>query len=78
MQLLDHVSISVHSIDAVRCFYESTMSALGVTEVFDQSGAIGFGNRFTPLQTIHTCKPTKGKAASTVGEAIAQSTGSHS
>jgi catechol 2,3-dioxygenase-like lactoylglutathione lyase family enzyme len=54
MQLLDHVSISVHSIDAVRSFYESTMSALGAAKVFDQSGAIGFGARCTPLETMHT------------------------
>lgn len=54
MQLLDHASISVHSIDAVRSFYESIMSALGATKVFDQSGAIGFGARCTPLETMHT------------------------
>lgn len=40
---LDHVSLSVPSIDAARAFYDGVMAALGVAKVYDRADALGYG-----------------------------------
>src|SRR5712691_6567543 len=54
MQLLDHVSITVRSLGAVKPFYLAVMSALGARVAYDRSDAIGFGERNRPHDDIHT------------------------
>ncbi|CAB3797785.1 VOC family protein [Pararobbsia alpina] len=55
MQLLDHVSIGVPNLDAVRPFYDSIMKALGATKVYDRPNALGYGERCTSGNTESTC-----------------------
>lgn len=55
MQLLDHVSIGVSDIEAARPFYDSIMSALGATKVYDRPDALGYGERCTADDTVSTC-----------------------
>ena len=45
MQLLDHVSITVHDLDAARPFYDAAMQALGAAKVYDRPDALGYGER---------------------------------
>ena len=54
MYLLDHVSISVPSIDVARVFYDAVMDALGVAKVYDRPGALGYGVRCTAVEPMHT------------------------
>jgi len=55
MQLLDHVSIGVPDLEAARPFYDSIMTALGATKVYDRSNALGYGERCTAVDTESTC-----------------------
>lgn len=55
MQLLDHVSIGVPSLDAARPFYDAIMKALGATKVYDRPDALGYGERCTSGDTASTC-----------------------
>jgi len=54
MQLLDHVSITVPDLAAVRPFYRAVMAALGAAEAYDRPDAIGFGERNRPHDDAHT------------------------
>jgi len=54
MQLLDHVSITVRDLGAVRSFYLAVMSALGAQVAYDRTDAMGFGERNRPHDDIHT------------------------
>jgi catechol 2,3-dioxygenase-like lactoylglutathione lyase family enzyme len=54
MQLLDHVSITVRSLERVKPFYLGIMSALGAIVVYDRDDAIGFGQRNRPDSDGHT------------------------
>lgn len=54
MHLLDHVSISVPDLDAARVFYDAVMSALGAAKVYDRPGALGYGQRCTAAEPMHT------------------------
>ncbi|WP_233828759.1 VOC family protein [Paraburkholderia sp. ZP32-5] len=54
MQLLDHVSIGVPDIQAARPFYDSIMTALGATKVYDHADALGYGERCTADDTAST------------------------
>ncbi|MQR01066.1 VOC family protein [Glaciimonas soli] len=55
MQLLDHVSISVPDLDAVRSFYDAIMATLGAEKVYDLAGdAIGYGARCSAGEEQHT------------------------
>lgn len=55
MQLLDHVSIGVPDLQAARPFYDSIMTALGATKVYDRPDALGYGVRCTADDTVSTC-----------------------
>lgn len=48
MQLLDHVSITVKNLAQAKPFYKAVMSALGATIAYENSDAIGFGERNSP------------------------------
>jgi|SRR5680860_226185 len=54
MQLLDHVSITIHNMQCVRPFYLAVMAALGARVAYDRSDAIGFGERNGPRDDSHT------------------------
>lgn len=54
MKLLDHVSIAVSDLDAVREFYKAIMSALTVEQVFDEEDVLGFGERSGPGNDEHS------------------------
>jgi catechol 2,3-dioxygenase-like lactoylglutathione lyase family enzyme len=54
MQLLDHASISVPDLDAVRAFYDAIMAALGAVKVYDEARALGYGERCTLNDTGST------------------------
>jgi catechol 2,3-dioxygenase-like lactoylglutathione lyase family enzyme len=54
MQLLDHVSITVRNLSAVKPFYLAVMSALGAAAAYDRADAIGFGERNRPDDDVHT------------------------
>ena len=54
MQLLDHVSITVRTLSAVKPFYLAAMSALGATAAYNRVDAIGFGERNRPHDDVHT------------------------
>lgn len=45
MQLIDHVSITVRSLERVKPFYRAIMSTLGATMEYERLDAIGFGDR---------------------------------
>ncbi|WP_374304014.1 VOC family protein [Ferrovibrio sp.] len=46
--MLDHVSITVPDIAAVRSFYDAVMQALGYPCVYVKDGAVGYGLRARP------------------------------
>ena len=54
MQLLDHVSITVHSLERVKAFYLGIMSALGAIVAYERADAMGFGERNRPDSDGHT------------------------
>jgi catechol 2,3-dioxygenase-like lactoylglutathione lyase family enzyme len=54
MQLLDHVSITVRSLERVKPFYLGIMSALGAIVAHERDDAIGFGERNRPDSDGHT------------------------
>src|SRR5262245_49640684 len=54
MQLLDHVSISVASLDVARPFYDAVMASLGVAKVYDRPTALGYGERCSAADDSHT------------------------
>jgi catechol 2,3-dioxygenase-like lactoylglutathione lyase family enzyme len=55
MLILDHVSISVPSVEIARPFYDAVMAALGVAKVYDRPDALGYGVRCTALEDFHSC-----------------------
>lgn len=55
MLVIDHVSISVPSIEVARPFYDAVMAALGVAKVYDRSDALGFGVRCNDIEDFHSC-----------------------
>ena len=55
MQLLDHVSIGVPDLDAVRPFYDAIMNALGAVKVYDRPAALGYGERCSAADTQSSC-----------------------
>lgn len=55
MFVLDHVSISVSSIELARPFYDAIMGALQVDKVYDRVEALGYGVRCDASQDFHTC-----------------------
>lgn len=55
MLVLDHVSLSVPSIDAARAFYDAVMAALGVAKVYDRADALGYGVRCNAIEDFHSC-----------------------
>jgi catechol 2,3-dioxygenase-like lactoylglutathione lyase family enzyme len=54
MQLLDHVWITVRSIERFKPFYVGIMSALGAIVAHERADAIGFGQRNCPDSDGHT------------------------
>lgn len=54
MFVLDHVSISVPSVDVARPFYDAVLAALGVGKVYDRPGALGYGTRCTEIEDFHS------------------------
>jgi catechol 2,3-dioxygenase-like lactoylglutathione lyase family enzyme len=54
MQLLDHLSITVRQLSAVKPFYLAVMQALGARLAYDRPDAIGFGERNRPHDDVHT------------------------
>ena len=54
MQLIDHVSITVRNVTAVKPFYKAVMAALGAKVAYEREDAIGFGERNRPHDDIHT------------------------
>jgi catechol 2,3-dioxygenase-like lactoylglutathione lyase family enzyme len=54
MQLLDHVSITVRSLNRAKPFYVAVMAALGAKLVYERRDAIGFGERNRPDSDGHT------------------------
>jgi catechol 2,3-dioxygenase-like lactoylglutathione lyase family enzyme len=55
MLVIDHVSISVPSIEVARPFYSAVMAALGVAKVYDRPDALGFGMRCNDIEDFHSC-----------------------
>lgn len=55
MQLLDHVSISVHSLEGCVNFYDAIMQALGCEKVYQTSTSLGYGVRCKAGEEDHTC-----------------------
>ena len=54
MLVLDHVSISVPSIEISRPFYDAIMAALGVKKVYDRPNALGYGARCDAIEDFHS------------------------
>jgi catechol 2,3-dioxygenase-like lactoylglutathione lyase family enzyme len=54
MQLLDHTSITVRDLKAVKPFYKAVMAALGAVVAYEHDDAIGFGERNRPNDDTHT------------------------
>lgn len=54
MQLLDHVSITVRDLASARPFYKAVFAALGAVVAYEREDAIGFGERNSPTQAVHT------------------------
>ncbi len=48
--MLDHISITVTSIDRVRGFYDAVMGALAVPKIYDRADALGYGVRASANQ----------------------------
>ena len=55
MQLLDHVSISVDSLNQCRPFYDAIMAALGCEKVYETATSLGYGVRCKAGETAHSC-----------------------
>lgn len=54
MKLLDHLSITVFELAAVRDFYVAVFAALDVRPVYERADAIGFGERNSIADDSHT------------------------
>jgi len=54
MLVLDHISISVPSIELARPFYDAIMAALGVPKVYDLPEAVGYGTRCSAGDDAHS------------------------
>jgi catechol 2,3-dioxygenase-like lactoylglutathione lyase family enzyme len=54
MQLVDHASITVRDLARARPFYKAIMAALGAVVAYDESDAIGFGERNRPHDDGHS------------------------
>jgi catechol 2,3-dioxygenase-like lactoylglutathione lyase family enzyme len=54
MQLIDHASITVRDLQAVKPFYKAVMAALGAIVAYERDDAIGFGERNRPNDDVHT------------------------
>lgn len=54
MHLLDHVSIAVPDIDVARPFYDAVFAALGVSKVYDNADALGYGQRCDAADDAHS------------------------
>jgi catechol 2,3-dioxygenase-like lactoylglutathione lyase family enzyme len=54
MLVIDHVSISVPSIEIARPFYDAVLAALGVAKVYDRPDALGFGMRCNDVEDFHS------------------------
>lgn len=54
MQLLDHVSITVRSLERAAPFYRAVLSVLGATVAYEREDAIGFGERNRTGDVEHT------------------------
>lgn len=54
MKLLDHVSITVRDLNAVKPFYKAVFGTLGAVVVYEREDAIGFGERNGPNDDAHT------------------------
>jgi|ERR1700722_7502737 hypothetical protein len=55
MQLIDHASIGVPDLNAVRVFYDAIMAVLGAVKVYDEPRALGYGERCTSDDAVSTC-----------------------
>jgi catechol 2,3-dioxygenase-like lactoylglutathione lyase family enzyme len=55
MQLLDHVSISVRSLENCVSFYDAIMQALGCEKVYQTATSLGYGERCKAGEESHTC-----------------------
>ncbi len=55
MFVLDHVSITVRSLERARPFYDAIMATLGVEKVYDREDALGYGVRCSETDTQSTC-----------------------
>jgi catechol 2,3-dioxygenase-like lactoylglutathione lyase family enzyme len=54
MKLLDHVSITVRDLAAVKPFYRAIFRALEAVVAYEQDDAIGFGERSGPDDDTHS------------------------
>lgn len=54
MKLLDHVSITVRNLALAKPFYKAVMSALEASVAYEESDAIGFGERNSADDDAHT------------------------
>lgn len=68
MLLLDHVSISVPSIEYARPFYDAVMAALGAEKVYDHPDALGYGVRCNGAEDFHSCLAVYESSAANVDE----------
>lgn len=55
MQLLDHVSISVHSLADCADFYDAIMQVLGCEKVYHTERSLGYGVRCQAGDDNHSC-----------------------
>lgn len=55
MFVLDHVSITVQSLERARPFYDAIMSSLGIEKVYDREDALGYGVRCSENDVQSTC-----------------------
>ncbi len=54
MQLLDHVSISVMKLSEVVEFYDAVMAALDCEKVWQTEAALGYGQRCSSGENLHS------------------------
>lgn len=54
MQLLDHISITVHDLSKVKTFYIAVMQTLGAEIAYEEAKAIGFGERNSHHDSSHS------------------------
>lgn len=54
MQLLDHLSITVADFEKAVPFYKAVMASLGAGLAYEETDAIGFGERNSPDEIQHT------------------------